>query len=113
MSRSSWVGRLAGFALVVLASACTSDHKSPTDVVPSNSVSIANFAFAPSGISVAVGTTVTWTNKDGTAHTVTGGGFDSGALAKNASFSQTFNTKGTFTYHCSIHPEMTASVTVQ
>lgn len=80
----------------------------------SASVSIQNFAFAPGTIQVAAGTTVTWTNNDQTTHTVTAddGSFDSGDVAPGGTFSMTFNTPGTFAYHCKIHPFMTASVVV-
>jgi plastocyanin len=77
-------------------------------------VSIANFAFQPASLQIAAGTTVTWTNADSTAHTVTSdnGAFDSGPLAPGASFTQTFDTPGTYTYHCQIHPFMTATIIV-
>jgi plastocyanin len=80
----------------------------------STSVTISNFAFQPASLQVAVGTTVTWTNQDSTAHTVTSdtGAFDSGQLAPGATFSQTFMTPGTFAYHCQIHPFMTATIVV-
>jgi plastocyanin len=80
-----------------------------------NTVAIANFAFAPASLTVAVGTTVTWTNGDSASHTVTAddGSFKSDKLANGATFSQTFTSAGTFAYHCSIHPSMTATVTVQ
>ena len=47
-------------------------------------------------------------------HTVTAddGSFDGGPLATGATFSQTFSTAGTFSYHCKIHPSMTATITV-
>jgi plastocyanin len=78
------------------------------------SVTIANFAFQPSWISVPAGTTVTWVNGDGVAHTVTSdvGAFDSGAIAPGASFGLTFSTPGTYTYHCAFHPMMTGTVVV-
>jgi plastocyanin len=49
-----------------------------------------------------------------TQHTVTvgDGSFDSGALGEGEAFSQTFDTAGTFTYACSFHPAMTATITV-
>jgi plastocyanin len=79
-----------------------------------DAVTIANFAFAPKTISLKTGATVTWTNTDGTAHTVT---FDDGSessqhLQQNQTFQRTFTAAGSFTYHCSIHPTMTATVTV-
>jgi plastocyanin len=62
-----------------------------------------------------MGTTVTWTNLDSTVHTVTSGtgAFDSGALGQNATFSYTFNSRGTFNYHCTLHPFMTGKVIVE
>jgi plastocyanin len=80
-----------------------------------SAVSIKNFAFNPGSITVAAGTTVTWTNDDTTGHTVTAddGSFDSKTVAAGATFSQAFATAGTFTYHCTIHTNMTATVVVQ
>ena len=77
-------------------------------------VSIANFAFQPASLQIAAGSSVTWTNADSTAHTVTSdsGAFDSGQLAPGATFTQMFMTPGTFTYHCQIHPFMTATIVV-
>ncbi len=80
----------------------------------SGAVTLAGFAFSPSSLTVKAGTTVTWTNHDGVTHTVTadGGSFDSGHLASGATFSRTFATAGTFSYHCAIHPSMTGTITV-
>jgi plastocyanin len=80
-----------------------------------NAVTIQNFSFGPATLDVAVGTTVTWTNKDSTNHTVTAndGSFDSKAISSGATFTQTFATAGTFAYHCSIHSTMTATITVK
>jgi plastocyanin len=84
--------------------------------VATNTVTIQNFAFSPASITVKKGTSVTWTNKDSTTHTVTETdsqtGPDSGDLASGKSYSFTFNTVGTFQYHCSIHTDMTGTVTV-
>jgi plastocyanin len=78
-------------------------------------VSIKNFAFTVTTLKIGAGVTVKWTNNDGTSHTVTAddGSFNSGNIAPGASFTKKFNTKGTFAYHCSIHPMMTASVVVE
>jgi plastocyanin len=80
-----------------------------------NAVTIADFAFAPGTLTVAAGTTVTWTNNDTAGHTVTAddGSFDSKTLANGATFSQAFAKAGTYTYHCNIHSSMTATVVVQ
>lgn len=83
-----------------------------------NEVEIENFAFQPASISVKKGTTVTWTNKDSTQHSVIPDSGDSDAfqgselLSQGATYSFTFNTPGTYTYHCGPHPQMTGSVTV-
>ena len=78
-------------------------------------VSIANFAFAPAEITVAPGTTVTWTNDDGAPH---GLAFNDGAKGTDvflpgARFSRTYDKPGTFEYFCAVHPYMTGKVTVR
>lgn len=81
-----------------------------------NSVAIENFAFTPANITISKGTTVTWTNKDAVAHTVTETdgktGPNSGNLAQGKSFTFTFDNVGTYQYHCAIHPDMVGTVTV-
>jgi plastocyanin len=80
-----------------------------------NTVSIEGMAFNPQTLTVAVNTTVTWTNNDGVTHTVTSDSsvFNSGNLVAGGTFSYKFTTVGTFTYHCSIHQYMTGTVIVQ
>jgi plastocyanin len=82
---------------------------------PTGSVSIVNMSFSSSSITVYVGTTVTWTNNDAMAHTVTSdnNNFDSGNIGPGGKYSRTFSTAGTFPYHCTIHPTMTGTVTVK
>jgi plastocyanin len=77
-------------------------------------VEIKDRAFNPSDLSVKVGAKVTWTNNDSIGHTVTfdTGGNKSDTLSNGATYDFTFTTAGTFPYHCSIHPDMTARVTV-
>jgi amicyanin len=78
-------------------------------------VSISNFAFSPTDITVKKGTKVTWTNNDSVAHTVTadsGKGPDSELLQNGQTYSFTFNEVGTFNYHCTPHPQMHGTVTV-
>ena len=76
---------------------------------------ISNFAFVPASITIPRGSTVTWTNRDAVAHTVTGasGGFASGALPPGKAFSFTFHSPGTFGYVCSIHTYMSGTIVVQ
>jgi plastocyanin len=75
-------------------------------------VSIENFSFAPQRLEVTAGTAVTWINRDPTEHTVTADGFGSETLSRGADFSVRLDEPGTYDYHCEIHPEMTARVTV-
>jgi hypothetical protein len=69
----------------------------------------------PNPIAVAAGATVTWTNNDNVTHTSTSDTnlWNSGSIAPQGSFSRMFPSAGTFSYHCSIHPGMVATVTVQ
>ncbi len=90
------------------------DTKSPATQV--NNVSIEDFSFSPATITIKKGTTVTWTNKDSVGHTATPdtpvGEFGSELLAKDQTYSYTFDTAGTFAYHCRPHPNMKATVIV-
>ncbi len=81
-----------------------------------NSVTIASFAFSPDSLTVKVGTKVTWTNNDSVGHTATAdqGAFNSPTISSSGgTYSFTFTHPGTFTYHCAIHPSMTATIIVQ
>ncbi len=93
----------------------TSSGPATTSGSAGASVDIKNFAYVPASITIKVGETVTWTNSDSVTHTVTGdnGEFDSGNLDSGKTFSFTFQTAGTFTYHCTIHPNMKGTVIVQ
>jgi len=84
------------------------------DAAATAAVGIVNFKFTPAALTVKVGTTVVWTNKDPIAHTVNfmPGGINSSVLNQNDQFSHTFTTPGTYDYICSIHPFMHGSVTV-
>jgi len=94
----------------------SSNSTNPPAAQSANTVTIQNFAFSPASITVKKGTKVTWTNKDSTTHTVTETdsqkGPDSGNLSPGNSYSFTFDTAGTYHYHCSIHTTMTGTVTV-
>jgi plastocyanin len=74
-----------------------------------------NFMFSPTPLTVKVGSTVTWTNKDDEPHTVVSdtGEFKSGGIDTNESFSYKFDKPGTYHFTCSIHPRMVGTVVVQ
>jgi plastocyanin len=78
-------------------------------------VKIDNFIFGPQTITVPVGATVTWRNKDDIPHTSvsTEGVFKSKVLDTDEAFSYTFTKAGTYPYYCTIHPKMTGKVVVQ
>jgi plastocyanin len=82
--------------------------------VAANTVSIKNFAFVPAAVTVKVGTTITWTNTDQEAHTVTAknGAFNLAPLNSGSTYQYTFTKPGTYNYLCTIHPFMTATVVV-
>ncbi len=92
----------------------TNAGPAPAATGAADTVAIEGFAFATSTLTVAKGTTVTFDNKDSAAHTVTA---DDGSFASpvggGAAAQITFDTEGTFTYFCEIHPSMTATVIVQ
>ena len=71
--------------------------------------------FTPNSIMIKVGDTITWTNNGSVTHTSTSntGAWSTGNITPGATSSAvTFNTSGTFAYHCAIHPSMTGTVIV-
>jgi plastocyanin len=78
---------------------------------------IDNFSFKPAVLTVPVGTTIVWTNRDDIPHTVVSTddpkAFKSKVLDTDEKFSYTFTKAGTFPYFCSIHPKMTGQVVVR
>jgi plastocyanin len=130
MKHSEVITRSFAFiAILVLLAACSGNAApmqgyTPTSSVQTSSgtgtntatpeVAIKGFAFSPDSMTIKVGTTVKWTNQDSVAHTVTSdtGLFDSGDLAAGDTFSFTFTQSGTFAYHCTMHPSMTATIIV-
>lgn len=80
-------------------------------------VKIDNFSFGPASLTISVGSTVTWTNRDDIPHTVVSTddpkAFKSKVLDTDEKFSFTFTKAGTYAYFCSVHPKMTGKVIVQ
>ena len=114
-------------AMLAVAIASCGDSSTATTTPPSgettaptgggagDQVVIKGFAFDPATVTVAVGDTVTWTNEDSAGHTVVGdeGEFVSGNLGAGDKFSFTFDTAGTYAYHCGVHPSMKGVVVVE
>lgn len=78
-------------------------------------VTIKALKYSPGTVTIPVGGTVRWINKDGMEHTASadGKGWDSGTIRIGASWARTFETAGTFAYHCTPHPFMTGKVVVK
>ena len=106
--------------ILLTTQACTATADGPVAQVggPSvraASIAISGFAFAPRALTIPAGTTVTWRNLDEEPHTVRGGDelVRSGALDQGETFSVRFDKPGTYRYGCSIHPQMSGTITVQ
>lgn len=105
-------------ALVALAAAGFAASKGtaqPTaGASAAKTVSIVNFAFKPGTLKVKRGARVTFSNTSSTTHTATrAGSFDTKRIAPGKSKTVQFNRRGTFAYHCKIHPFMKGKIVVQ
>jgi plastocyanin len=119
MTRNNvWVAGLAVpvmIAMLLLLAGSPSVTANDQPSAASAEVKIDNFVFGPQTITVPVGATVTWTNKDDIPHTSvsTDGVFKSKVLDTDEKFSYTFTKAGEYSYYCTIHPKMTGKVVVQ
>ena len=86
-----------------------------TITIQTSARTLGTAAYVPNPITVSQGAVITWSNIDAATHDMASdtGAWDSGRIAPNGSFNFTFATKGTFPYHCSIHPSMTGTIVVQ
>jgi plastocyanin len=96
----------------------STQSKSTASQPSSGAITIRNMMFTPSQITVAKGGTVTWTNNDTVAHTVTDdlsnvGGPASGNIEPGSTYSFRFNKTGSFQYHCSLHSSMRGTIVVK
>ena len=120
--RLAAVARLVAPLLILMtaAAACTSGGEEPRQQPSAaeqatDKVEIRDFLFAPEAVTVPVGATVTWTNRDEFAHNVVADdrSWRSDDLGKDIPFTHTFDTAGTFSYYCGIHNYMTGRVVVR
>ena len=98
---------LIGFGNALAADGPTASASS------AKAVSIKGFAFHAATTRVKAGARITFSNKDGVTHTATGKAFNTGRISPGSSKTITFKKKGTFVFHCSIHPEMHGKVIVE
>jgi|SRR3989338_2492164 len=102
--------------ILIFLVSCSNKNSAPEDKVGDKTIEISNFVFSQEELTLKVGDTVTWINKDNVKHTVTsdsGNELASEILSNQKSYSHTFNSPGEYTYHCSLHPNMKAKVIVQ
>ena len=114
---NAWIVGVATpvFAVLLLFAGSASVTASDQSAGANAEVKIDNFIFGPQTLTVPVGTTVTWTNKDDIPHTSvsTDGVFKSKVMDTDEKFSYTFTKTGTYSYYCSVHPKMTGKIVVQ
>jgi plastocyanin len=117
----------AAFALAAAGCGSSNDGSSSTSTPAASTpaaassgggvaIKMQNIAFDPKAVTVKVGQKITWTNDDSTDHNVTaqsGADFKSKDFGKGATFEFTPDKAGTIKYVCTIHPGMTATITVQ
>lgn len=100
--------RRIGVALVLVIALVPAAAAQTQPVV----VEISGFAFNPQEVTVPLGATVRWINRDGAAHTATSGHFGSPLLGQGEQWEFTFPAPGRYPYICDVHPEMTGLVIV-
>jgi plastocyanin len=113
-----WVASFAAVVIIAIALSLAGSPNATASDQPSSAnadVKIDNFSFGPQTVTVPVGATVTWTNRDDTPHTVvsTEGVFKSKVRDTDEKFSYTFTKAGKYPYFCSVHPKMIGQVIVQ
>ncbi|HEY4047553.1 MAG TPA: cupredoxin family copper-binding protein [Acidobacteriaceae bacterium] len=115
--KNVWVKGLAMpvMTVMLLVGRSSTVRASDQPAAAAAEVKIDNFSFGPQTLTIAVGTTVTWTNRDDIPHTIvsTDGVFKSKVRDTDEKFSYTFTKAGTYTYYCSVHPKMTGKIVVQ
>ena len=109
---------ILGWLLLILLVSCTEQTTEVPQDLEGNiyNVEISNFAFLPDTLTINQGDTVIWINSDSAAHTETsdsGSELDSAEIAQDQTYSHVFNSPGTYSYYCTLHPRMKASIRVQ
>lgn len=115
--RTEWICCLASWVMTALISfqAAPPGVAAAPAAAGKAEVRIDNFSFSPAALTVKAGTQITWTNGDDIPHTVVGDGktFKSKVLGTGEKFTFTAGKPGTYSYSCSIHPNMTGKVVVE
>jgi len=112
---------LSLLALLITFSGCASSGQTAataaaaaTNSISKNEILIESNTFKPNSVTIKVGDSIKWINKDSYNHTVTAknGEFDSGNIASGAEFSFAFTKEGTYEYICGIHTFMKGTIIV-
>ena len=116
--RSVWAASFTASVIIAIALLVAGSPSVTANDQPSaanGEVKIDNFSFGPQTLTVPVGATVTWTNRDDIPHTSVSieGVFKSKVMDTDEKFSYTFTKAGTYPYYCTIHPKMTGQVVVK
>jgi plastocyanin len=103
------LGRFVALSALAAAAACSSSAATGTTRTPppgATVITIQDFTFSPASVTIKAGQTVFWSNNGPSAHTTTSdtGVWDSGTLSPGSTFQMTFNTPGSYSFHCTIHP---------
>ena len=103
---------------VALASAATGALAASSATAAKEStkkIAIENIQFNPTDVTIKLGETLEWENKDIVPHTVTAddGSFDSKTIDPGKTWSYKPKKKGTFSYKCNFHPNMLAKFSVK
>jgi plastocyanin len=105
---------LAAVAVLLIASDRGTASGATATASGATRVDIAHFAFSPSTLRVKRGAEVAFVNSSNVAHTATrGGSFDTRKIKPGKTKTVSFNSKGTFAYHCKIHPFMKGKIVVE
>lgn len=116
-------------AIIIISSGCTQQSKTPTQTETTpNTVIIKDFKFDPPTLNVKAGTIVTWINEESVQHQIVSDsrqfgedpqpfpvlpGLLSDVLSNGQNYSFLFKFKGTFGYHCNLHPSMKGQIIVE
>ena len=117
LRRARWAFTILIAAIALIVAAVHGSDASAGAVAQTSrakTVSIVDFAFRPSKVTVAAGTKVSFANTGSAPHTATrAGSFDTGTIGPGRSKTVKFSRKGTFAYHCTIHPSMHGKIVVK
>ena len=100
-------------SVLLIGQSATASQPGLAQASGAKSVNINHFAYHPGTLRIPKGAKVVFSNASGVAHTATDSGvFDTGHIKPGHSVGVSFTRKGTFAYHCTIHPFMHGKIVV-